>query len=270
MKIAILTPCRSMHPGYALALADSFRRSNLGEFERRGVVEKLELEWPPLTLNNFADVSLARNTLLAMFRAQSKADVAMWIDSDIFWEPGDLICVLHPITLGAHVVAGLYPRKDLHQTNFTCEFRPEDIDPLRGYIGPTTINGGGGLHYGRLQRAGGGFLAMTRKAIDDVASDRRICDLYKPWETSRLTDQDDERHVWMFGSRVRPMGDVYRYEPEDYAGCDALLQAGHTIHFSFDAWPAHLEGPFTFQAVGRSDITDFAKRQAQRAISDVD
>src|SRR6266404_2913402 len=52
-------------------------------------------------------VMSARNTILAAFR-KSKATDLMFIDSDIGWEPPDLLRVLN---YDVPLVAGVYPRK---------------------------------------------------------------------------------------------------------------------------------------------------------------
>lgn len=247
MKIALATPAfgAHTHTGYAHSIARAYREFG-AEF----------LPDPPLMVTNLADISLARVTLQAMFERLTDADVIVWIDADISFTPEDILSITAPIFQEtAHVCAGLYRRKHL-DTIFCCEFFPADIGP-DGYVGPKTRHLGG--NYGHVKNAGNGFLAVSREALRVAA---KLSPAVKPWSTTAITRDGDERHAWTFASGVSSVDGVDRYVPEDYRACETLRAAGYDILFSFDAVPIHHSGPFAFQGNGELDIHAFAREQA--------
>lgn len=96
-------------------------------------------------------ITHARNDVCANFLA-SGADILVFIDADIGWEPG---AVLKLVETGEDVVGGAYPYK-----------KAEEGYPV-AWLGNTAEPGPNGLiAVGALP---GGFLAVTRAALERIA-----------------------------------------------------------------------------------------------------
>src|SRR5262249_50286986 len=94
----------------------------------------------------------ARNTILAAFRASNAGDL-IFIDSDIAWEPSDLLRLLaHNVPL----VAGAYPRK-IPELNFTVRF--DDPNVVRGDRSTGLI---------AAKQVGAGFLRVRRDCLEQM------------------------------------------------------------------------------------------------------
>jgi hypothetical protein len=148
VKTAILTPLgNSTHHEFTRSLAMTYRAMP-------------EVEW--LHVPAVSDVAGARNHLLAVF-LQTRAEIALWIDSDQSWTPRCVQAVCRPIERAdAELVTGFVPYKIPGRLQFNVIFRPEDRSE-EGYVGERSELDG--FKYARVKYAGTGFLAMSRAAI---------------------------------------------------------------------------------------------------------
>lgn len=246
MSFAIATPIFDGKPHHAFAesLALSYRAHP-------------ELEW--LKLPGCADVSLARNTLAARFVRKTHAAM-VFVDADISWRVEDLELVMAPILAGAaHVVCGLYPKKQPGLPNYTSSLLAGDVDEERGYIGPVKLVGQ--RRYGRTGVVGCGFLALSREAVEAGLD---VSPKYCPWKGQSITNGLDERHALLFFPDVyedpRQPG-IPRFWGEDAAGCGVLQKLGFETWFSFEAELAHHTSEFAFGGE-KPDVNFYARRLA--------
>jgi|SRR6185437_1101467 len=165
----------------------------------------------------FSLVEYARNWLVAEFLQNKAATHLFWIDSDLFFQPD---AVYKMVARGKDVIAGVYSTK--HETS-----------PVFPYtaLGPVVD----GLQ--EAERVPGGFLCMTRKAVEKVVS---TCEWHE-------IDHNGEQRMSprFFDLRL----DGKHLVGEDYIASERLRKAGFKIyvetdisfkHYGRKAWNANL------------------------------
>lgn len=162
-----------------------------------------------------------KNVLIPMID-RSDVDIVVWINSNIVWNETALEAVLSPIELGATFAAGCVyhrTREDGGILPVKLEFYSEDLDPLRGYIGPTRESGR--FMYLRARRMPFGFLAVDRNKFIMAASEAAR---YK------LHDEAERETRRLFEARVEKDALV----DEDHTACDYLREEGVEIWVCMD------------------------------------
>lgn len=155
-----------------------------------------KIDLRPLLLANHSLVQMARNIVLheAM---KHKVDDLVWVDSDIEWQPSDLLrlCLFKD-----DVVAGTYRKKNPETTHFTVEMIKGKEEPdERGLL--------------EVSRVGCGFLRLTRKAMLAVSEN----------EAELETQNRIVKNVFEAGLRNG------QFLSEDYWFCEKLKAAGFKI-----------------------------------------
>jgi Glycosyl transferase family 2 len=226
VKTAILTPLgSSTHHEFTRSLAVTYRAMP-------------DVEW--LHCPAVSDVAGARNHLLAVF-LQTRADIALWIDSDQSWTPRCVQAVCRPIELGdAELVTGFVPYKTPGKLQFNVILHPEHRSE-EGYRGlRDEIDG---FKYARVKYAGTGFWAMSRAAILKAC---KVVPSYHPTFAIRreimpgamATSAPTERHHNLFEHAIL---DGWRFG-EDIGAAETFRKLGIELWLSLDTRIRHYDG----------------------------
>ena len=140
-KIVIATPC---YGGVTAHYANSLAAS-VNVFLSHGITLF------PMLLSHQSVIQMARNRLLAE-AVKLDVDDIVWIDSDISWEPMDLLKLcLHE----EDVVGATYRKKMPESTHFTLMLiKGNETPDWRGLL--------------EISRLGTGFLRMSKKAMREL------------------------------------------------------------------------------------------------------
>jgi hypothetical protein len=168
-------------------------------------------------------VSEARNLVLNSFMS-TKADILLWIDSDIEWSVADFVS----ITQAAHVVdvvCATYPAKTTSLPFIVKQPDPDSVE----------VNG---LGLVKIDGTGLGFCAVTRKVLEklveragrvDIGLEKDVPDVFRIDRT--VTD----------GRRTARGEDMAFFADVRELGCDVWLdptiQLGHAGNFVFRGDP---------------------------------
>jgi hypothetical protein len=173
----------------------------------------------PRFASGFSLVEYARNWLVAEFLSIKDATHLMWIDSDLFFQPDAIFRLLQR---DLPVVCGVYTTK---------------TDDLEKCIYPYTALGPEENGLQEAERVPGGFMLMTRAAVERVCED---C------EWMPIEHQGETRQSPRFFDLLMKDGKLHG---EDYIACARLRAAGFKIfvetdisfkHYGRKAWPANL------------------------------
>jgi hypothetical protein len=254
MKIAILTPIfdNKPHSAFCDGLSRTFRANP-------------DVEW--LRLPGCADVSLARNTLVAKGLA-TEAEIFVFVDADIGFQPADIRIVTAPIALGkGHLVCGIYPKKQVGIPDYPVRFFEEDVSEEKGYIGPVRAFGDPEQKYGRCEFAGAGFMAMSRTLLEAASKEAKQ---YCPGPGYSNTNKLEERQAMLFHPAIEleKRQEIPRFEGEDVTGFRVLRKTLESLEcvfqvamFAFETTLTHRTAEFAFGG-GIPDVGMIARRHA--------
>lgn len=256
VKVVVATPCfGGAHPDYVVSLTESLL-----------ALARLGISVRPL-IRTSSLLSHLRCGLAADF-LQLKADVLMWVDADEGFAPQDVASVIFGAANLGGIAGGVYPAKHLKVSampweeirqaaidgapaselpfvgqKLNMQFRAEDVDPERGYVGETKhVNG---RRFVRVSHAGTGFLAMTREAIEMVG---------------RKAKAVDGGMKVLFNTEVVDG----RFNGEDWYFCDLAAKAGYAIWLDTDCQIDHY-GPTAWQGnLAGERLHAFARRASRR------
>lgn len=186
-RVIIGTPCYggSVHAEYANSLAISMLA-----FGAEGI------QLRPQFSTNHSVVQMARNLVLNE-ALNFGFDDLIWIDSDIQWNPDDLLRLCQ---YKEDVVAATYRKKSSTELHYTVQcIKGKDVPDVRGLM--------------EVSRIGAGFLRVSRKAIDDVIKN---C-------VSYFDGTRDIVNVFEIGLRNK------EFLSEDFFFCEKLKEAGYKI-----------------------------------------
>ena len=165
----------------------------------------------------FSLVEYARNWLVAEFLSIKAATHLFWIDADLFFPPDG---IYRMVARGKDVVAGVYTTKKEEDSTYPYTALSPEIDKLQ-----------------EAERVPGGFLCMSRKAVEKVCEDVDWMDI----EHNGVTRTSPR----FFDLRL----DGKNLIGEDFIACERLRKAGFKIyvetdlsfkHFGRKAWCGNL------------------------------
>ena len=176
-------------------------------------------------LSNHSLITMGRNKIVAEIFKNDKYDwdSVVWIDSDISWEPEDLLKLsLHD----EDVVAGTYRKKIHHSCHFTLKMIRGNEEPdERGLI--------------EVEAVGTGFLRVSRKAMQDLLDNEKV--FYT--EDNTATPNSEPLIIKnLFETGVRD-GQMLS---EDFFFCAKLRDRGYKIMLDTNIDLGH-DGNFTFR-----------------------
>jgi GT2 family glycosyltransferase len=209
-KIVIATPC---YGGVSADFANSLAAS-VNVFLSHGI------HLFPMLLAHHSVIQMARNRLLAE-AIKLDVDDIVWIDSDISWDPMDLMKLcLHE----EDVVGATYRKKMPESTHFTLMLiKGNETPDWRGLV--------------EVSRLGTGFLRMTKKTMKEL------------FESS-------VEYIDSKGASVRNVFEVGlldgEFLSEDFFVCEKLKKLGYKIMLDSKINLGH-EGNFTY----RGDVPHF-------------
>lgn len=167
-----------------------------------------------------------KNALLPVADRLENVGAVVWIDPDIVWNEEQFAEVVKPILSGLSKAAGCLHHATSRDASgglypVGLEFLPEDLDPLRGYVGPmrecdTSM-------YLRVKRMPFAFLAVSRDALISAA---KLGDEYQ------LHNEGEKRTRRLFDARTDV--DPGALVSEDHTACDYLRAVGVEIWVSMD------------------------------------
>lgn len=244
MKTAILTPLgNSTHHEFTRSLANSYRTLP-------------DIEW--FHCPAVSDVAGARNHLLAVF-LQTRAEIALWIDSDESWTPNCIKAVCLPIERGdAELVTGFVPYKLPGVLQYNVILRPEDRSEA-GYVGERSEIDG--FKYARVKYAGTGFWAMSRaaimKACKHVPSYHPTFAIRREAMPGATPTSSAERHANLFEHAII---DDWRFG-EDIGASQTFGKLGIDIWVSLDTRIRHYDGNLGYGDGQPLDIDKYATKR---------
>jgi hypothetical protein len=160
-------------------------------------------------------VMSARNSIVAAFRASRATDL-MFIDSDISWEPEDLLRLLR---YDLPLVAGIYRRKS-ENVSFAIRFSDPTLlrfDPKTGLL--------------PAKQVGAGFLRLRRDCIERMVEAYQNLH-YKPPPVSGET----QARYALFDTSIEDQDFV----GEDFTFCNRWRSIGGTVWVDADVKLQHL------------------------------
>jgi hypothetical protein len=192
------------------------------------VARQLGLEWSLETTVNESLITRGRNTLVAKFLMQEDRSHLMFIDSDIGWEPWQLLVMLDR---KVEVISGLYPMKTV---------------PLRWVV--NTIENAeereNGLH--EVGRVGCGFLLLERGVFEKMNAHPEVL----PFANDVGLDPEIDKYLrTYFNTDVRNN----RYYSEDWFFCENWRQLGGKIWVDKRVMLTH-RGSFAFSAASQDNL----------------
>jgi hypothetical protein len=193
-------------------------------------------------LSNHSLITMARNKIVAEIFKNDKYDweSIVWIDSDISWEPEDLLkLALHD----EDVVAGTYRKKIHHSCHFTLKMiRGNETPDERGLI--------------EIEAVGTGFLRVSRKAMQDLLDSEKT--FYT--EENNATPTSEPMIIKnLFETGVKD-GQMLS---EDFFFCAKLRDRGYKIMLDTNIDLGH-DGGFTYRG-SMSHFLNHLKEQISKA-----
>jgi len=182
-------------------------------------------------------VQRARNYLTDEF-VRSGYDHMIFIDSDIHFEPQDVLVMMHFATTrdDMDVVCGPYPKKAISWEKIKVAvdkgYADKNPNNLEEFVGDFVFNPADGVTQFRVdepievKESGTGFMLITREALQkyDKAFPMQS---YKP-DHVRTTNFDGSREIMAyFDCVICP--DTKRYLSEDYMFCQWMRKAGGKV-----------------------------------------
>ena len=182
-------------------------------------------------------VQRARNYLTDEF-VRSGYDHMIFIDSDIHFEPQDVLVMMHFATTrdDMDVVCGPYPKKAISWEKFKVAvdkgYADKNPNQLEEFVGDYVFNPAEGVTQFRVdepievKESGTGFMLITREALQkyDKAFPMQS---YKP-DHVRTANFDGSREIMAyFDCVICP--DTKRYLSEDYMFCQWMRKAGGKV-----------------------------------------
>ena len=160
-----------------------------------------------------SDIAGSRGALFGVF-ARSDCDTLVFIDDDVFWEPGALIQLIdYPVD----VVGGIYPKKqDPLAWPFKIEEKTEyPVDPQTGLL--------------EVLGLPGGFLKISKNCA------QRMIEAY-PRQTLRSTSEHTQ--FWpLFDPYEMPDGNRLS---EDFSFCQRWMDIGGQVWADFNIEMGHI------------------------------
>lgn len=181
---------------------------------------QLDINWTIETMTNESLISRGRNTLAAKFLSQQESTHLMFVDSDIGWEPWQLLLL---IDRDVDVVAGLYPLKTL-PVNWVVN----GIDG--GYEDETGLT--------EVARAGTGFMLIKRDVFNKLKHHKNV---HQYNNDLGLGTEIDQFMYTFFDTSVRDN----RYFSEDWSFCANYRDLGGKIYVDKRVLLNHI-GTYTF------------------------
>ena len=182
-------------------------------------------------------VQRARNYLTDEF-VRSGYDHMIFIDSDIHFEPQDVLVMMHFATTrdDMDVVCGPYPKKAISWEKIKVAvdkgYADKNPNNLEEFVGDFVFNPADGVTQFRVdepievKESGTGFMLITREALQkyDKAFPMQS---YKP-DHARTVNFDGSREIMAyFDCVICP--DTKRYLSEDYMFCQWMRKAGGKV-----------------------------------------
>ena len=182
-------------------------------------------------------VQRARNYLTDEF-VRSGYDYMIFIDSDIHFEPQDVLVMMHFATTrdDMDVVCGPYPKKAISWEKIKVAvdkgYADKNPNNLEEFVGDFVFNPADGVTQFRVdepievKESGTGFMLITREALQkyDKAFPMQS---YKP-DHARTVNFDGSREIMAyFDCVICP--DTKRYLSEDYMFCQWMRKAGGKV-----------------------------------------
>ena len=182
-------------------------------------------------------VQRARNYLTDEF-VRSRYDYMIFIDSDITFEPQDVLVLMHFAASrdDMDVVCGPYPKKAISWEKIKVAvdkgYADKNPNNLEEFVGDFVFNPADGVTQFRVdepvevKESGTGFMLITRTALEkyDVAFPKQS---YKP-DHVRTENFDGKREIMAyFDCVICP--DTKRYLSEDYMFCQWMRKAGGKV-----------------------------------------
>ena len=182
-------------------------------------------------------VQRARNYLTDEF-VRSGYDHMIFIDSDIHFEPQDVLVMMHFAASrdDMDVVCGPYPKKAISWEKIKVAvdkgYADQNPNNLEEFVGDFVFNPADGVTQFRVdepvevKESGTGFMLITRTALEkyDVAFPKQS---YKP-DHVRTENFDGKREIMAyFDCVICP--DTKRYLSEDYMFCQWMRKAGGKV-----------------------------------------
>ena len=182
-------------------------------------------------------VQRARNYLTDEF-VRSGYDHMIFIDSDIHFEPQDVLVMMHFATTrdDMDVVCGPYPKKAISWEKIKVAvdkgYADKNPNQLEEFVGDFVFNPADGVTQFRVdepievKESGTGFMLITREALQkyDKAFPMQS---YKP-DHARTVNFDGSREIMAyFDCVICP--DTKRYLSEDYMFCQWMRKAGGKV-----------------------------------------
>ena len=182
-------------------------------------------------------VSEARNLVLNSF-LRTKADILLWIDSDIEWSVADFSSIVQAAHV-VEVVCAAYPVKIPSMPFIVTQPDPENVE-VNG-LGLVKING-----------TGLGFCAVSRKVIEklvaraervDIGTEKDVADVFRVDRTITDGRRTARGEDMAFFADIRELGyDVW---------LDPTIKLGHAGNFVFRGDPV--------VALGLQDIYHYSR-----------
>jgi len=178
-----------------------------------------------LFLSNHSLITMARNKIVSeIFKGdQNDWESIVWIDSDISWDPEDLLKLsLHD----EDVVAGTYRKKIHNHCHFTVKMiRGKEESDERGLI--------------EVEAVGTGFLRVSRKAMRHLLDTER--GFYSEKDTSKVNGGYTEiKNIFETGIKGDQM------LSEDFFFCSKLRDLGYKIMLDTKIDLGH-DGGYTYR-----------------------
>ena len=182
-------------------------------------------------------VQRARNYLTDEF-VRSRYDYMIFIDSDITFEPQDVLVLMHFAASrdDMDVVCGPYPKKAISWEKIKVAvdkgYADKNPNKLEEFVGDFVFNPADGVTQFRVdepievKESGTGFMLITREALQKY--DRAFpTQSYKP-DHVRTANFDGSREIMAyFDCVICP--DTKRYLSEDYMFCQWMRKAGGKV-----------------------------------------
>ena len=227
-KLFIATPMYGgqCHGAYTKAIADLMI-----------LCTKYAIEAKLFFIFNESLVQRARNYLTDEF-VRSGYDHMIFIDSDIHFEPQDVLVMMHFAATrdDMDVVCGPYPKKAISWEKIKVAvdkgYADQNPNNLEEFVGDFVFNPADGVTQFRVdepvevKESGTGFMLITRTALEkyDVAFPKQS---YKP-DHVRTENFDGKREIMAyFDCVICP--DTKRYLSEDYMFCQWMRKAGGKV-----------------------------------------
>jgi len=189
-------------------------------------------------------ITRTRQDLVAHFLGRENATHLLFVDSDIGFDPGQ---VLRFLAFGAEVIAGVYPTKKVDWDKVAVQARENRVDLASSSLSyvmefedPRRIEAKNG--FARVKYAGAGFLMIQRNVLEKMIA--KYADLkYGRINLENDTLKDSPHRCAMFNSLIDP--ETGTYLSEDYSFCRRWRDMGGEIWADLESRLTHV-GPVSF------------------------